>query len=639
MIRTLLLSCIILWTLLTVPKLAGAQVSAPTLRGNKERVPPEEADRRQARQERQLELQNQASRLIQQGQLQQAIALLEQVSSGGRDAGPLMQMLDLQIRLMDQQGARRSMDSLAARLPANGTLTDYLDFQMAGALAGAHYRLGQPARAAELWKSMKEQARDEQLALAVFHSYRQLRLSDEALAWAREQRRRLKQDDLWAFEMASVHEEAGRPLEAFDELARWQCRQKGAAAVESRLLTLAEGAREKDPLLRHMWSEVKSRRSCPLLGQAVLGVLVQQVWVKEAIALAWELDEDASGALPMELANDLLRDRRHGDCLAVLDELAARQRPQSALVEFDILRAECLSGLGRAEEALDLLRRAAAMGGPRGQVAALQAARLLHRPLGRPAEAARQLDEVLKRQPGDREATRLLVMLEGAQGRDAQAVAALGRMRAMPTGRAEDQTELDWLGLRLDWWAGRLESCRTAMAAFLKTNTRQDVFNDAIELMDLLAFAAKDSLGVMEAAEADRHAYLGQVPEALAQLHGAAEARTGPLSEWLDWRACILMALEAAPAEARAEYARYRQRHAESVRMDRLEWMELEAMTALGFPREQLRTHALSLLERWPKSMLQDAVRRRLREWEEAKAPTAPASDTAQPAPAEGPAR
>ncbi len=637
MIRTHRLTCIILLVALALSKLDAAQLSQQAPRPAKDRLVPEEADRRQARQEREQELQSQAARFIQQGQLQQAVNLLEQLAYGRQDAGPLIQMLDLQIRLMDMAGARQSMDSLEARLPGDGHLPAYADFQVAGALAGAHYRLGQAARATEMWKSMREEARDESLALALFHSYRQVRLSEEALSWVREQRRKWRKDDLWAFEVALVHEEAGRPQDAFDELALWQCRQQGGSVVESRLLTLAEGARDKPELLRHMLAAVKGKRACAPVGQAVLGVLVQQNWTREATALAWELDTESNGNLPMELAQDLARDGQREACLGLLDEMVKRGRPQAATPELALMRADCLAGLGRAEEALAILQGQASRGGPRGYLAALQAARLLHKPLGRLPEAVRQLEELLARQPADRDAARLLVLLEGCQGHDKEAQAALLRLRSITPLRTEGSTEVDWLGLRLDWWAGRLEACRTAMAAFLKTNTRQDVFNDAIDLMDLLAFSTKDSLGVMEAALADRDAFAGRISQAREILHKASDSRSGPLAEWLDWRTCVLMQAEASPQEARGEFVRYRGRHAESLRMDRLEWMDLDAMAALGLSKTELRTQALSILERWPATMLQDALRRRLREWDE-KEETAgrPSPDTPT---TEGPAR
>jgi hypothetical protein len=71
--------------------------------------------------------------------------------------------------------------------------------------------------------------------------------------------------------------------------------------------------------------------------------------------------------------------------------------------------------------------------------------------------------------------------------------------------------------------------------------------------------------------------------------------------------------------------------------MDRLEWMDLDAMAALGLSRKELRTQALSILERWPATMLQDALRRRLREWDEKEEPAGrPSPDTPT---TEGPAR
>ncbi|MDP2360737.1 MAG: hypothetical protein Q8O14_08290 [bacterium] len=567
---------------------------------------------------RQNELQDRANRLIQQGQFQQALLILESLSGRRSDAGPLLQMLDLQVRLNDEEGARRSMEELAARLPTGGRLVSYPDFQIAGALAGAHYRLGRPARAADLWKQMKEQASSEPLALAVFHSYRQVRLIDEAHAWATEQRRRASSVDLWALELAQMHEESGHPREAFDELALWGCRQQAAGRVlEPRLLALAEGATDRRVLIEHMLKRVEGgKETCPALGEAVLGILVQHRWVGKAVPLAWRLDTDGTGAAPFRLAGDLVRDGSHKAALALLEDLARRGRHPATQPEFLLLKAECLAALDKPEEALALFRQAAGTGGAKGLPAAMRAADLLHRPLGHLPEAARELEGVLARQPSHREAGRRLVLLLGCQGEHERARDALRRLRAQQGPGAEGASELDWLGLSLDWWAGRLSACREGLGAFLKTSTRQVVFNDAIELMDLMAFATTDSAKVVEAARADRLAYAGRWREALDLLHATAESSTGRLAEWLDWRACLLATREMPPTEARAEYARYRLRQPESVRLDRLAWMELEAMEGEGQPVDSLRAQALDLLRTWPQSLLQDAVRRRLRGWE-----------------------
>ena len=582
---------------------------------------PPEADN--AARQRRNELQTQANRLIQQGQFQQAMRLLEGLATNRQETGPLLQLLDLQVRLKDEEGARRSMDSLALRLPAHEVLKTWSDFQVAGALAGARYRLGQPARAAELWKQMKEQALSEDLALAVFHSYRQVRLLDEALAWAVEQRRKAGREDLWAFELAQLHEEAGRPREAFDELARWQCRQQGGGPqVADRLLTLSESASDRESLLRYMLKRLENRReSCPPLGEAVLGVLVQQGWVDEAAALSWRLDTDQSGVLPYDLAADLSRDGRATESQALLEELARQGRPQAAQPEFVLLQAGNLAALGRPEEALALYRRLAGQRGAKSNLALLRAAELLHKPLGRIPEAIVELEDLMAHQATNLSAGRLLAQLLGCQGDTTRAREVLRAMAGGTRATEEQRTELAWLGIRLDWWAGNLGAGRTGLGAFLKTNTRQDAFNDAIELMDLLAFATTDSLTVVEAARADRLAFAGEWRQALDLLHALAEQSKPKLAEWLDWRACLLAEQEMAPDALRAEFRRYRARQPKSVRLDRLAWMELLASEREGLPRDSLRAQGLALLETWPQSLLQDAVRRRLREWDPAAVP------------------
>jgi hypothetical protein len=589
---------------------------------------------------RQAELQSQANQLIQQGQFQKAVQVLEGLSGNRQDIGPLLQLLDLQVRLKDEEGAGRSLDSLARRLPADGVPRNWADFQVAGAMAGARYRLGQPARAAELWKKLREQARSEELALAVFQSYRQVQLLDEALAWAGEQRRQRGRDDLWAFELAQVHEEAGRPREAFDELARWQCRQAGGAQVSERLLTLAEGALDRADLLRYMLRRLDGRRdTCPALGQAVLGVLVQQNWIREAVELAWRLDEDRSGQLPYELAADLARDGHAAESLALLEELRRQGRPQAAGPDFILLQAGNLARLDRPQEALALYRQVAAQGSNKANQARLKAAELLHRPLQRLPEAVEELETLLSRQTANRPAGTLLVQLLACQGDTARARQVLRTMANWPRAAGEQRAELAWLDIRLSWWAGELTACRTGLGAFLKTSTRQEECNDAIELMDLLGFAATDSLTVAEAARADRLAFAGRWREALELLHGLAEGAKSKLAEWLDWQACLLAEKELAPGELRAEYDRYRRRQPRSLRLDRLAWMEMLAAEREGLPTDSLRAQALALLETWPHSLLQDTVRRRLRQWEPVAAPAHAESEEARPAVEEGPPR
>jgi tetratricopeptide (TPR) repeat protein len=558
-----------------------------------------------------------ANQLIQQGQFQDAIRVLEGLSFRPGDPTPLLQMLDLQVRLRDETGARRSLDSLEARLPADGRLRSPADFRVCGAMAGAWYRLGQPARADEWWKRVRNQVRDEETALTVFHAYRQVRLVDESLDWARQQRKRWSQPTLWALEVASLHEEGGQWKAAVDELSAWQCAQDGSSnLVETRLLKLVESTRDKRDLTDHMLRRVRENAGCPGLGQAVLGVLAQQGEVESATRLAWQLDPRGEAGIPFELARDLARDGRTPAALALLDEMAARGVPQAVQLEGRLLRAESLVALGRADEALALYRQLAEGGEARAREARLHAARLLHRPLGRPAEAIGELEQLLRRQPGHAEGGRLLTLLLAHQGEDERAQAQLRQLQERARVNEQERADLGFLSLRLDWWAGRLTPCAQGLGEYLKTSTRQDTFNDAIELADLLAFTTSDSLAVAEAARADRLAFGGAWREAVALLHGLAESRTGKLAEWLEWRACQLVAAEADGPALRGELARFRERQPASLRLDRLAWMDLLATEKEGAPREELRRQALALLETWPTSLLQDAVRRRLREWE-----------------------
>lgn len=572
-----------------------------------------------------------ANQLIQQGQFQDAIRVLEGLSFRPGDPAPLLQMLDLQVRLRDETGARRSLDSLETRLPADGQLRNPSDFRVCGAMAGAWYRLGQPARADEWWKRARGQVRDEESALAVFHAYRQVRLVDESLDWARQQRKRWGKPTLWALEVAALQEEGGRWKDAVDELAAWQCAQAGSSnLIETRLLKLAEAARDAQALSEHMLRRVRENAACPGLGQAVLGVLTQQGEVESAMGLAWQLDPRGEAGIPFELARDLARDGRSLEALALLDELATRGVSQAGQPEGRLLRAETLVALGRAEEALALYRQVAEGGDVRAREARLQAARLLHRPLGRPAEAIVELDLLLRRQPGHPEGGRLLALLLAHQGEDERAQAQLRLLQERARVNEQERADLGFLALRVDWWAGRLTPCARGLGEYLKTSTRQDTFNDAIELADLLAFTTSDSLAVVEAARADRLAFGGAWREAVELLHTLAEPRSGKLAEWLDWRACQLVAAEADAPALRRELARFRERQPASLRLDRLAWMDLLASEKEGVPKEELRRQALALLEKWPASLLQDSVRRRLREWEGGEAVPAQPPSTRQ---------
>jgi hypothetical protein len=569
-----------------------------------------------------------ANQLIQQGQFQDAIRVLEGLSFRPGDPAPLLQMLDLQVRLRDEPGARRSLDSLAARLPADGNLRSATDFRIGGAMAGAWYRLGQPARADEWWKRLRSQVRDEEGALTLFQAYRQVRLVDECLDWARQQRKRWGRPTLWALEVAALHEESGRWREAVDELAAWQCAQDVSSnLVETRLLKLTEVVRDQAELRDQLLRKVREAPDCPGFGQAVLGVLAQQGDVPAATRLAWQLDPRGEAGIPFALAGDLARDGRTAEALVLLDGMAERGAPQAGKVEGRLLRAECLVALGREEEALALYRVLAEGGEARARDARLQAARLLHRPLGRPEEAIHELESLLARQPGQVEGGRLLALLLAHQGRDEEARGQLRVLQERARANEQERADLGFLALRLDWWAGRLTSCARGLGDYLKTSTRQDTFNDAIELADLLAFTTSDSLAVAEAARADRMAFGGAWREAVDLLHQLAEARSGKLAEWLDWRACQLVAQESDAPTLRGELARFRERQPASLRLDRLAWMDLLASEKEGAPREELRRQALALLETWPASLLQDAVRRRLREW-----------DGGAPAPEESPA-
>jgi len=570
---------------------------------------------------RQRELVNQR---ILQGDIQGAVRLLLGMDATRTDPNALLQLLDLQVRLQERDGALETIGRLLDQLPPAGPLADYRAMQIAGAVATARVRLQDREGAEALWRRMRTPPPPPHLGLVLLQSYRQAGEIDECYAWAREQRRDSGDPTLWALELADLHQQLGECREAVAELAAWQEARGGGSLVQRRLLGLVEACDDPD---FEDWLAGDARRRLraghPETGEAVLDALVQRGRTDLAAPLAWVLDEAgaADGRAPYALARTLIQDARFGDALPLLDELQDRGRPVAAEPEFRLLTARALSGLGRGEEALAEYRRLERAGGVEAGAARLEAARLLLRPLGRPREALAELEPLLAAAPAHGEALPLAVLLAGALD---ESGAARARLAAARRGRPDGALapQLDFLAVRLDWWDGRPSLAAAGLGGFLERQVGSENFNDAAELLDLLAFAARDSAAVTAAAAADRDAFLGRPRDALATLH-AATAEGGPAAEILDWRACRLAAGDLPPAEARAELARYRGRHPDSIRLDRLAWMEFGLMERAGLPADSLRAAGLALLTAWPESLLQDAVRRRLRQLDEDAAPDA----------------
>jgi tetratricopeptide (TPR) repeat protein len=561
---------------------------------------------------------NDANERIRQGDFQGAIQLLQGLRGPGVDHGPLLQLLDLQVRLQESEGARETIERLLAQLPPTGALQDYREMQIAGAVAAARYRLQDKPGAEAIWQRMRSPLPPAHLALALFSSYRQAGQIDECLTLVAELRREQEDPSLFALELAALHEEHGEGRAAFGELSAW-LKARGAASlslISRRLLTLVENC--DDPGLEDwMVEQVAGRRAAPPpgLGEAVLDALVQRGRLDQALPLAWSLDHDDSGRLPLQLARTLLQDGRGRQALELLEDLERRERPARGDADFQLLKAQALSGLGRAEESLAAYRRLLGAGGAQAASARLEAARLLHRPLGRPDQALDELQVLLQAAPAHAEALPLAVLLAGALAREDEAQQLLAAARRAQA-RKLIEPQLDFLDVRLAWWAGQPSAAAARLGGFLERQVRHEIFNDAVELLDLLAFAASDSQAVVRAGEADRLALLGRAQEALAVLH-AAIGEAGPAREILSWRACRLAEAELGPEDARRELARYRAQHPGSIRLDRLAWMEFGLMERAGLPADSLRAVGLALLERWPDSLLQDAVRRRLRQLDE----------------------
>lgn len=558
--------------------------------------------------------QNEANERIRQGDIRGAIEQLQAlVEAGPSDIGPSLQLLDLQVRLQDEAGARSTIDGLLRRLPASGPLVDFQQMQIAGQLAPGLLALGQENEAEALWKRMRDSKLPPHLALLLFNSYRQAARFDECLNLVSEQRRASGDPALWALNLAILHQERGDCRAAFGELANWQREHRGGGGslVSRQLLALVEACADAD---FENWMAEEAEEFGPAdaeMGEAVLDALVQRGRADRATPLAWSLDRDGSGRVPYGLARSLLQDDRFAAAAPLLEELERRGSPVAEQAEFRLLSARCKSGLGLSEEALADYRRLESKGPLAGE-ARLEAARLLHRPLDRPQEAADELEPLLRQAPAHGQALPLAVLLRGALGQQDEARALLDNARRASR-HGEPQPQLDFLEVRLDWWAGRLTPAAEGLGRFVERQVRHDSFNDAIELLDLLANASSDSLAVVAAGEADRLSFLGRSAQALALLDRSARA-AGPAAEALDWMAARLAVAELPPVQAREVLAGFRRRHRDSIRLDRIAWMEFGEMERQGLPSDSLRAAGLALLEAWPNSLLQDTVRRRLRE-------------------------
>jgi predicted Zn-dependent protease len=254
--------------------------------------------------------------------------------------------------------------------------------------------------------------------------------------------------------------------------------------------------------------------------------------------------------------------------------------------------------------------------GPLAVDAQLGAALLLHHQGGRIAEASQRLERLLSRHPGELRAVLYQTRLLAAQERFDEAESLRKRGLELARSRPELLAELEFLGIQQAWWQGDLSRARAGLQEFLSQESQNPIFNDAIDLMDLLAFAGSDSLRVVQAALADRQAWSTRLPEAMATLKTAAEGGSSGIREWLDWQVCVLASAVMPAPQALAEQDAYRDRHPDSIRLDRLHWMRFQVLERAQAPVGERLAVLEQILEQWPDSILQDQVRREIRQLE-----------------------
>ncbi len=567
------------------------------------------------------QLQARITQLSARGDYMGALRLIDELTTRNPSYNNLKQKLDLELRLKREADARLSILHIEAGLDGwPDRLSGFSAFQQAATVAESWYRVGEREKAEFTWNRMKELAQSPNLSITVFQSYRRIKLFDDALDWVRGQRLRYSDPDLWALDVSQVLEQRGECEAAFEEVVLYLggAGDRGLRSAGRRALKLAQDCAGGDSLLSHMrrraLEELESGRSRTAM--IVMDVMVQQRRTKEAGELVWLLDK-GDGSLPFNLAQTLANDREWTAVLAILERMRADSSPLCGIEEFSLLMGQCLRELGRYAESLAEFVSLGDSSSPLGWRARLEAARLLHRPLGKIEQAEERLARVLELNPELYEAALHRVQLLGVLQRYKEADRLLRSTRRTRKPGSAAGVELEFLAIRLAWWEGRITDCRSAISEFLTNSDAHPIFNDAIDLMDLLSFSTTDSIAVVLAGRSDRLAFGGRVDEALEILGEAAVTVGSGAAEWLDWRACGLSAAEQDPARALERIEGYRGRHPDSIRLDRLAWMEIELMERLGVPGERLLRACEDLLERWPASILQDRVRRKIRRLEE----------------------
>ncbi len=553
------------------------------------------------------------------GDYQGALRSIRQAVEIDGDLNNLRVLLDLQIRLRQPEEARETIGRIADTLPGYPDhLNGFGELHTAGAIAAAWYQLDDRETARKVWEVMDRSAGNKSESSVLLSSYRELRLYDEAAAYVLRKRQELGQGDLWVYEMASMLQSQSRYLEAFAEYTLLLPQSSRHGSLTNRFLRLADESQGDSLLLEEMTARAQRELDLgkPALAGMVNEVLVQHRRYDLALPLVWGLDTDESGDAPFALVHTLEADAEYHRALRLLDRIEETRPGKQPEDQRLLMRARCLEGTGRAEEALLAYEQLAELRGQHRRLALLQAAHLLHRPLGRIREAIEHAQTLVEKNANDLEARLFLVRLLAAE-EDYPGAEQL-RLESMPIAQrdTEIQIELEFLGMQHAWWQGNLEQARTRLKTLLERQSRHPIFNDTIELMDLLAFSGTDSLAVCRAGEAQRLLWIGEVDAALELLRVASE-EAGTAAEWLDWRSCQIALAELEPELALAEMERYRLRHPDSIRLDRLAWMRYKALTRQGLEAAELLPELERLLADWPESILQDRIRREIRMLEE----------------------
>jgi thioredoxin-like negative regulator of GroEL len=568
-----------------------------------------------------LKLKNQAAQLTSKGDYSGAMRLLNSIPENAKEPSILERLLELQIRLKLNSEAEQTIEMLQNKI--NGwpdRLNKTKDFRTAGKIAGAWYRLNEQNKADSVWKSMRVNAKQVATAHAVFSSYRQVRLNNEAINWVNLQRNAFSDPGLWALDISTVYEEMGQYENAFSELVSYvrNSKSKSHGFVTQRVLKLLDHPDDKEELLSFMDStarvELKSAKTP--IAKIVLDAMVQYKKFPEATNISWALDADSTGMIPFNLARTFADDKNWKFALIILDQIEQKNRPIFAGAEFGMLKGVCLGETGKYAEALDILDQVSKMKSHLMKQSLQAKASIYHYGLGQIDAASVEISKVLKISPDDNAAKAYQILLLAARDEFSAAEKLLG---GIPKSTMKSQVELQFYQIKIAWWQGDINKCRALLPLFLRNQSAHPIFNDAIDLMDLFSFAATDSVAVAAAGKADLLAWRGQKKQSISMLSAAAIDAKDSAAEWLNWLACVLAIDHLPYAETLALFDTYKERHKNSIRLDRLEFMEINLSEKRDTNPVIIHELCLDFLNKWPESILQDQVRRKIRELEDRK--------------------